>query len=143
MHDIGRIGWQIAELLSPLIIVAVGWIAAKIVAWVNARTQNEKTGGLLDRLGDVVVGVVKDLEQTVVKELKTSGRLDKLTAERIKSQAVAAVKSHYGQRGLDELGYVLGFDEKQLDRYLSSHIEAAVFDVNRLPRPLAVGYPAR
>lgn len=111
---------------------------------------------MLVRLDDAVITAVKDLQQTVVAEIKaatTDGKISEAEKQRIKDAAVANVKSYLGTKGIRVLAEVLGLSGGALDSFLGSKVEAAVHDLRlteravstattpkaavELPRPLA------
>jgi hypothetical protein len=75
---------------------------------------------------------VKDLQQTVVDEIKAANADGKITdAEKlkIKNTALANVKSYLGTKGIRVLSGVFGLSGGALDGFLSSKIESAVHDL--------------
>lgn len=132
--DAGDIGLKALEVLSPVLIAALTWAAAKLAQLVRAKVKNEYLRGVLVRLDDVVFTAVKDLQQTVVNEIKLAsadGKITDVEKRRIKDQAIANVKSHLGTKGIGELAKVLGLDSGAIDGLLSSKVEAAVHDLRR------------
>ncbi len=132
--DAGDIGLKALEILSPVLLAALTWVAAKLAQLVRAKVKNEYLRGVLVRLDDVVFTAVKDLQQTVVAEIKLASADGKITdaeKRRVKEQAIANVKSHLGTKGIGELAKVLGLDGGAIDGLLSSKVEAAVHDLRR------------
>jgi hypothetical protein len=132
--DMGSIGLKALELLSPVLLAALTWAAAKLAELIRAKVKNEYLRGVLVRLDDVVFTAVKDLQQRTVDEIKAAvadGKITEAEKERIKRQAIASVKSHLGVKGLSELAKVLGLEDDALDGLLSSKVEAAVHDIRR------------
>jgi hypothetical protein len=73
-----------------------------------------------------VVTAVKDLQQTVVAEIKAAtadGKISEAEKQRIKDAAVANVKSYLGTKGIRVLAEVLGLSGGALDTgaYISSY----------------------
>mgnify|MGYP001577004250 FL=1 len=132
--DSGSIGLKVLEILSPLLLAALTWAAAKLAQLIRAKVQNEYLKGVLVRVDDAVFTAVKNLQQTVVEQIKAASADGKITDDekkQIKDKALAAVKSHLGTKGLAEAAAVLGLGGGALEGLLSSKVEAAVHDLRR------------
>jgi hypothetical protein len=129
-----NIGLKVLEILSPVLVAALTWAAAKLAQLIRAKVKSEYLRGALVRLDDAVFTAVKDLQQSVVEEIKAAsadGRITDEEKKRIKEKALASVKSHLGTKGLSELATVLGLDGGAIEGFLSSKVEAAVHDLRR------------
>ena len=132
--DTGSIGLKVLEFLSPVLLAAVTWAAAKLAQLIRAKVQNEYLKGVLVRLDDAVFTAVKDLQQSVVEQIKavsTDGKITDDEKRQIKERAVATVKSHIGTKGLAEVAKILGLGGSALETLLSSKVEAAVHDLRQ------------
>ncbi len=132
--DTGNIGLKVLEILSPLLLAALTWAAAKLAQLIRAKVQNEYLKGVLVRVDDAVFTAVKDLQQTVVEQIKAASADGKITDDekkQIKEKALAAVRSHLGTKGLAEAAGILGLGGGALEGLLSSKVEAAVHDLRR------------
>jgi len=121
--DTGNIGLKVLEILSPLLLAALTWAAAKLAQLIRAKVQNEYLKGVLVRIDDAVFTAVKDLQQTVVEQIKAASADGKITDDekkQIKDKALAAVKSHLGTKGLAEAAGILGLGGGALEGLLSS-----------------------
>jgi len=139
--DTGNIGLKVLEILSPLLLAALTWAAAKLAQLIRAKVQNEYLKGVLVRLDDAVFTAVKDMQQTVVEQIKAASADGKITDDekkQIKEKALASVKSHLGTKGLAEAAAILGLGGSALEGLLSSKVEAAVHDLRR-STPVANG----
>lgn len=137
--DTGNVGLKILEISSPVLLAALTWAAAKLAQLIRAKVQNEYLKGVLVRLDDAVFTAVKDLQQSVVEEIKAASADGKITDDekrQIKERALASVKSHLGTKGLAEIAKVFGLEGGALETLLSSKVEAAVHDLRRTA-PLA------
>lgn len=118
---------EITNALLPALqtlLVAIGTLAlAAATKWINAHAKNAQVAGILDRLTDTVATVVAETEQTFVKTLG-EGPLTKEQAAQALAAALAALKTHLGQKGIDELKNV--FPPAQIEQILVSYIEARV-----------------
>ena len=140
--DTGSIGLKVLEILSPLLLAALTWAAAKLAQLIRAKVQNEYLKGVLVRVDDAVFTAVKDLQQTVVEQIKAASADGKITDDekkQIKDKALAAVKSHLGTKGLAEAASVLGLGGGALEGLLSSKVESAVHDLRRSTPPTSGG----
>jgi hypothetical protein len=132
--DTGSIGLKVLEILSPVLLAALTWAAAKLAQLIRAKVQNEYLKGVLVRLDDAVFTAVKGIQQSVVEQIKEASADGKITDDekkRIKDKALTSVKSHLGTKGLAEVARILGLDGGALDGLLSSKVEAAVHDLRR------------
>lgn len=123
------IGIQLFKVLSPVLMAVITWVGAKLAQLLSARVKNEYLRGVLVRLDDAVVSVVREVNQVTVEAIKSAsvdGRLPAGARETIKNAALNAIKSHLGADGLEELGRVLGLDGPAVDRLIGTRIEATV-----------------
>jgi len=126
-----------AQVLSPLLVAALAWAAAKASELIRSKITNEYLRGTLVRLDDAVLTAVKEMQQTVVAEIKAAnadGKIDDAEKTRIKAAALSNVKSYLGAKGLRVLAEVLGLSDGTVDHYLGSRIEAAVHDLRLVER---------
>ena len=130
--DTTEIAAGIFKMLSPVLLAAMTWVAAKLAQLINARVKNEYLRGVLVRLDDAVLSVVREVHQVTVEALKNAtvdGRLPPGARDTVKRAALGAIKSHLGVRGIAQLGKVLGLDGDAVDRLIGTKIEAAVLDL--------------
>ena len=128
------LGLKLVEILSPVLVAVLTWVAAKAAQLISAKVKHEWLRGVLIRLDDAVLNAVREVQQAVVNEIK-AGRADgKLTDEeraRVKARAIDSIRSHLGVKGLEELARVLGIEDRSLQKLLSTRVEAAVHDLRR------------
>ncbi len=120
------------QVLSPVLLAGLTWLAARVAALIRVRIANEHLRGLLLRFQDAVLVATKDLQQTMVDEIKADSADGKISAaerQRIKAAAVANVKSHLGPKGVAELARILGLADGALDSLIGAKVEAAVHDL--------------
>ena len=123
---------QLLDLLTPVLLAALGWLSWRAAGWIKAHTKNAQVQGILLRLDDAVFTAVSSLEQTVVVAAKTAasdGQLTKSDGAAVKAAALAEIKSHLGPKGIAELQAILGIKADGLDSFLSSRIEASVLQM--------------
>jgi len=121
---------QALQLMSPVILLLIAWLSAKAAQWIGAHVQNTRTRAVLLRLNDAVTQAVTAIEQTAVAAAKKPNQNSKLTANAasaVKAAALDELKSHLGPKGVAEVIAVLGIDGSELDKFLSTRIEAAVY----------------
>lgn len=143
-----EIGLTIYEALAPLLMAAIGWVSVKLANFIKAKTKNEMMAGVLIRLNESVTDAVKAVNQQMVeiigraKDPNSPGGKKITTDEALKlhDAAKAFVRSYWGEKGLKELAYVLGFgslfgkiDEQGLNNMLTTKIEAAVNEEKKNP----------
>ena len=127
-------------VLVPFAAAGVHWLGSRAGDLIRAKVDNEALRGVLLRLNDAVITAVKDLEQTLVDEVKLAaedGRISREERRRIKDKAVRQVKSYLGRTGLKELKDVLGLWDLAVEDFIGSKVEAAVLDLRRAGAPTA------
>jgi hypothetical protein len=132
--DWNELGWKVFQALSPVLLAALTWVAARAAQLIHAKVRGEYLRGVLLRLDDAVMAATREVHQVVVEELKaasTDGRLTPEERARVKARAVETVRSHLGMRGVAELAKVLGLDDGGVEKILSTRVEAAVHDLKR------------
>jgi hypothetical protein len=116
-------------VISTALTLVLGWAARKYGLLVDSKVKNELAGGILHRLGEAAFRVVRELQQTVVEELKEDGEWDKEKAVEIKNLAIAKLKEYLGPKGLAEAMDILGLNEGGILSLLGTLIEAEVHDL--------------
>lgn len=143
--DISEIGMTALQVVSPMLVAALTWASTKLTGFIKARVNNEYLRGILVRLDDAVVTVVKDLQQTVINEVKAvsaDGKITMADKKRIKDLAVANVKSYLGDNGRRVMSDVLGLSDSAVNGFISSKIESAVHDLRVTNRGIDTQSPA-
>jgi hypothetical protein len=132
--DKAELGLKMLEVLSPVLLAALTWLAAKAAQFIHAKVKNEYLRGVLVRLDDAVLAAVREVHQVTVEELKAASADGRLTPEeraRVRARAIETVRTHLGTRGLGELAKVLGLDDGGIEKLLATRVEAAVHDLKR------------
>lgn len=122
----------IIQIGSPLLIATLTWLAGKLAQLVQARVKNEYVRGVLLRLDDAVLTVVREIHQVSVDALKAAAPDGKLTPEvkaMVKRAALDAIKKNLGVKGLSQLVKVLGINTEAVDKLIGTRVEAAVHDL--------------
>ena len=142
----GSFGLEVLQILSPVFLAALTWAASKLARLIRTKVQNEDLKGLLLRLDDTALTVVKDLQQNMAKQMKAAsadGKLSEAERQQLKDAALAAVKAYLGPKGRAEINKILGLQDGPMEGLLSSKIEAAVLDLrNAAPTRVPVVAPA-
>lgn len=128
------LGMTVAELLAPVLMTVLTWASVKAGLWIKAKVQNETYAGMLTRLNETLLTLVRDAEQTAVAAIKVGRAPDspggeKLTpqeAHMVKQAVVDKFKKLWGEEGLRLLMKILGLDSGSLDTWLNAKIEAMV-----------------
>lgn len=125
----------IKGVIAPAFLAFLTWAAAKLGAWIRTKVRNETAAGILDRLSQLAIIVVQEVEQTVVSALPD--RADKAALLVARDQAITTLKSHLGEKGLRELMTVLGLkNDAAVDKILLSHIESSVLSLRMQNGPV-------
>ncbi len=135
--------YMVIEFLAAPLLAAATWGVSKLSQLISTKVKNEYAAGVLSRLSYAALQAVKGVQQAFVDAIK-KGREDGVLTDEEKAyaaeQALAALKSYLGPKGLKEIGNILGLNGLELDKALSHEVEAAVHDLrtNAGPRvPLA------
>jgi hypothetical protein len=128
----GDIVLKIFVVLSPALAALLAWASTRLVQLITAKVKFEYLRGVLVRLDDVVFAAVREIQQTVVDDLKSNspdGRLTPAQRDQLKQDVLAKIKSHIGMKGLAEIAKILGLDGVGLDNFIATKAEAAVHDL--------------
>jgi len=118
------------ELLSPVLLALLSYLAVRATQWFKAKTDNALVGFMLDRVSVAVLESVKEVNATIVaaiREASSDGVITDEEAADIKQDAIDAVKAYLGEKGLKQAKTVLGSDA--LDAMITTKIEAYVHDM--------------
>ena len=132
----------IFQTLQPILLTALTYATTKIGQLVRKKIKDADDQAAAIEIADAVVATVKELDQTLVEELKKASPDGSLSPEqkaRIKAQALGALKRQLPAKVLAALLRKLNFSTSATDSYLSSRLEAAVHDRRmsiRLPMPM-------
>jgi hypothetical protein len=124
--NLSQIAVAALEIGSPLLVAILSWLATKLAQLVQARVKNEYLRGVLVRLDDAVLTVVREIQQVTVDTIKAATPNGKLTPDvqaMLKQSALTAIKQHLGPRGVKELARVLGIDGDGVDRLIGTRVE--------------------
>lgn len=86
------------QLATPLLLAAVGFLFAWLKSKIETATENQRLRGAVDLLAHGAQGVVAELSQTVVKDLKDptkSGSWDKVTQVAVRDAAIRKLREFY------------------------------------------------
>lgn len=88
----------VAQLATPLLLACLGFLFAWLQRKLSSATQDQKLLGALDLLAHGAQGVVADLSQHVVEDLKNPdkpGTWDKVTQAAVRETAVRRLHEMY------------------------------------------------
>lgn len=142
----------LTQAVAPLAVAGLSWLATQAALWLKDKTKNENVKAIINRIQDAVTTAVKQLEQTVVREIKAATEptseggtlLTKEEMERIKAKCIELVRRLLGEETLRLARQYLGLDDKGLDSLISGKIEATVLDLKKEPYvlpPFRMGPP--
>ena len=127
--ELSQLGMAVGKALMPFVVTLLGILIAHGVIWLKAHTKGARMQGIEERLGNLALTVVQEIEQVVVSKLPE--RPTALDYEHAKQAALASLKLHLGPKGIDEIKKVMGWDETSLELVLESYIESRVHAVNQ------------
>lgn len=122
-----EIAKQVAPVLLDSLVTLIAVALAMGIRWVNAHTKNAIVQGITKRLADTTETVVRETEQTMVKQIKEGGLLSPGQAKVVKEATLNSLKTYLGPKGIAELKKV--FPKDELEAVLNARIEAAVHDL--------------
>lgn len=120
-------------LCGDALLAAAVWGAKQLGDYLASKTSNDRAKAIILRLDDVATRAVKEVYQAYVKPAKDAGAWNQLTQAQAKAAALAAIKSHLGQKGIAEILWAIGADNvgTQLDQVLATYVESAVHDTKQ------------
>lgn len=125
MHELlSTTGMQVLIALLPIFVGFLTVLMWMLVRYIQSKTKNQLVKDALGRLGEVVEVAVKDVQQSFVSKLDTK---DPESLKKAKDAALENIKSHYGEKGINELKKIFGWED--VNKALSSHIEAGVHNI--------------
>lgn len=123
---------QLGVQIMPLVVTALGTLSCALIGmltvYVKSKTNNTKVQGAMDRFDQVMEDAVKATQQSVVSSIKPGDNMTQALAD-AKASAIASAKSHYGEKGIEELKKILGWDDALLEKNMSVKVEAKVHDL--------------
>jgi sorbitol-specific phosphotransferase system component IIBC len=114
----------------PLLTTGITAVLTMAGFYLNRKYQNSKLTQALFIVNQIVIDVVKELNQTVVDELKAArmdGKLTRDEADQIKHKAIEMTLQRLGMDLLKTIQSSMG----PITDLLATKIEAAVFDHKR------------
>lgn len=139
-------GWTIYEVLAPVFLGLLGWLATRLAALIREHIKNAQVAEVLIRFSDAVLTAVKFVNQTAKQEIlraksETSpggATITAAEADRLKGFVWHQLKLEYGgMEGIKKLLSILGVKEGKEEEWVNSRIEAAVHDVKMTERAVA------
>lgn len=129
--------YQFALDALPLILIPLlAWAGKRLVAWVDAKTDNEMVVGVFTRLETHAEAVIRKRMMDVVDDLKEAAADGKITADELadalskqKDGALGDLRELMTPDGLSKAQRVLGLDEKALAALLAATLESVLHKV--------------
>lgn len=148
-----QVGFQLFDLLYPVLLALVGWLSVFLQKLINAKAKNALVAGILGRFKESVLSAVKKvggtLKASILKAKDPSSPGGTTITEEEGKQCFDAVldelKAEYGGwDGIKEFLAILGLGN--VEQWVATQVEAAVHDVNvtvaASKAPLAAAVPA-
>lgn len=134
-ETLSQIATTALQIMAPVALAYLGYLAKKLLDWIDAKTKNEKLAGLNDRLDAAVTTAVQAVEQALVKQLDKKTPMDGVVA---KTAAIASVWSMMPNDDLAAMKTTMGLDDNGLKAVIADHVEAAVGrNAKTAPEPAA------
>lgn len=127
---------QILNALVPIVVAVLGAFGSWLIAVLGSKLKSDKARTVALHVSEVAGEVVLELQQTMAEGMKAAAADGRITAEEaaeLKELAVARVKRHIGEKGKADLLKVFGFDEKQLEAFIATKVEAGVVQARTKP----------
>jgi len=138
--DTPTFAWKLFELLSPVLLAGIAWLAIEAAQLSAAKTRTEHVSRVLRLVDDAVLVAAREAQQVVVDQLKATSREGNLTPEQraqAKQTAMDSARSQLGPRGLADIASTFGLDADGVERMLAARIEAAVHRLKQAARTVA------
>jgi hypothetical protein len=120
-------------LLASVLVIDFIWLIARAAQLVTLKATSVQLKIVLVRLDDAVFTAVRDTQQLLVDRLKAASPDGSLTPDlriQAKHAAITAARSQLGVSGLAQVKNALRLPDPDVDKMLSTRIEAAVLDLN-------------
>lgn len=113
--------------LGTVITGLVTWLTSLLVSWLNTKIKNEKLKTFLKNFATLVESCVNSLTQTVVNELKKTGKFDEEAAKRVKQECINLIISQLSpemKKFIEEnFGNLTDYISTQIESYLLQYKE--------------------
>lgn len=123
---------QVIVALSPVILAALTWLSTELARLINAKVKDANTRNILNRMDDTAFMIIRELEQSVVTNLKDKNEDGKLTPEEIADIQKKAMDKLFTYMGneINGASKVLGLsNDTALREFIRGRIEAALHAV--------------
>ena len=118
---------EAAKIFLPILGTLLTFLIAMLIDWVKTKTKNKKLQDYLCELGQIIIAVVKEIQQTIVDDLKDPAKDGEWTTEMEKvilKRALLRVKAKLPL-------YILTFLEgiySDLNGLIITKIEERIYD---------------
>ena len=121
-----NIALTVLSALATVVTALVGMASKKILQWLDGKAHAATFECAMSKIESVTKSAVDEVEQTVVRKLKSEDQWNAETAKGARDTAVLIAKNHLGQRGLKELEGCLGQAQDSIEGMLRTHVEKNV-----------------
>ncbi len=127
-----EIAAQLLQAFMPAIGIFISYLVLKLTKYVEVKTKDEDLKRAMNQINNIVDDVVKNVERMFVEKQKVSKNyLTPQEAGTAKGIAINLIRDHLGS-SVDNTKRVLAVDDEQLDKIISTKIEAKLFDIKKL-----------
>lgn len=130
-EEMVRVLGDIAVALSPIVVAAIGALAAYLAKMINGKVKNDLLRAGIGKVNSMVWVVVKEISQTMAEDFKKASADGKLTLEEKRHLKNVAMKKLRKYLSFDELSRLFGMSSANLDDFIGSKVEEAVGEVKR------------
>jgi hypothetical protein len=102
---------ELLTTILEIILAVIGWLGAQLLNEVRKTQKGKHANETLDRLERIAAMAVKDIEQTLLPQVKKAAKDGKLSDEdvaNLRAEAVGRVMTLLGTSGKKELDGLVG-----------------------------------
>lgn len=133
-----EIGIQLLQAFMPAIGIFVSYLVLKLTKYIDVKTKDEDLKRAMSQMNNVVDDVVKNVERMFVEKQKVAKNyLTPQEAGTAKGIAINLIRDHLGP-AIDDTKKILNADDTQIDKILSTKIEAKLFDMKKIAPALVL-----
>lgn len=123
-------------VLTNLLLVLGAFVLIAAVQWLGQQSTKTRMQAIFERLNQLTPVVVKDVYQNLTRPAKAAGVWTPIAATQAKREAVEALRTYLGPKGLTELAWLLGGGANpkpgaEVAALLESAVESAVHDLQK------------
>jgi len=121
-----QVALGIVSLLGTVVTGLLAWASKSIKQWLEGKAHAATFQCATDKLEVVTRNAVWEVEQTLVRQLKSEDNWNVETAKLARDTAVQTAVRHLGKHGLAELKGCLGQTQEVIEGMIRTYIEKHV-----------------